>query len=244
MTQPHARITASFSIFVSTVIAALSILDSTSVFAQTQVAHHLILERSAFFSGRIPPPRQVNVWLTNDKLRMDDGRSAAVWRIDLGKTYTFGVRGSEYRERPLTDSNLFGADLKDSTRYEWSISPLGVDSTQKALPMRVYEFLGQTERNEIEARARVAPTLPSSLAKYCNAQLLPFWMTKDQWTLLSKTDPLLTTSVIVSVEWSTNGGEARDAFRLLRYEVVESSGEQFEPPKGAVLAPSDNKERR
>jgi len=242
MKRPRPNITVAFIILVSTVVSGFGGLDSSMVFAQAGTTHHLILERSAFFSGRIPPPRRVNVWLTDNKLRMDDGRSAAVWRIDRGNIYTFSINGSRYREHPLSESNLFTPTLKDSTEYAWSVSALGSDSTQKGLLMKVYQVIGQTERSEIEARILAAPSLPSAPAKYCNGQLLPFWMGRAQWNQLVKTNPIFTISLIVGVEWSTNSGEARDAYKLLQYEIVEWSAQHFEPPKGAVLEPPGKEE--
>jgi hypothetical protein len=68
-------------------------------------------------------------------------------------------------------------------------------------------------------------------------------MARAQWNQLVKTNPVFTTSLIVGVEWSTNSGEARDAYKLLQYEIIESPAEQFEPPKGAVVEPSEKEER-
>lgn len=189
--------------------------------------------------GHAQPPRDSvrTEWVAKDKMRMDDGDTSTIVRLDRRVLYMIHHSDKTYSEMPLDGGRM--AAMQEAMGKGFSVTVTPTDETRKIGQWNCRKYLREANMGRMPVKSEVWATeqleLPSELfTTFAALQLGPQQSGQKNLQMLEQEMRKIKGMPVLTVTTSTmmQGMTARSSMELLEMKQEKAPANLFELPEG------------
>jgi len=189
--------------------------------------------------GQAQPPRDSvkTEWVATEKMRMDDGDTSTIVRLDRRVVYMIHHPDKTYNEMPMDSGRM--ADMRKAMGKGFSVKVTRTEETRKIGQWNCRKYLREMSMGKMPVKSEVWATeeleFPSELlTTFAALQLGPQQPGRKDLQMLEQEMRKVKGMPVLTVTTSTvmKGVTAKSSMELLEMKYEEAPGNLFEIPEG------------